>query len=228
MFAECPAKWKYRYVDRVPSKPKHFFSFGNSIHKPLEFMYSGDKCPSLKAVLKSYQDNWLSAGYKDAKSQADAKVEGEKIITTFYKRHAKSWRKPLFVELKFDFTVGHVRVTGFIDRLDTDKKGGLHVIDYKTGRALDAGRAPGDPQLTLYQMAVESLGMGKVVALTLYHVPSLKAHSSKRHGDTLVAALTAKILDTAKKINAEEFGPTPSENACRWCDYKNLCPVWRE
>ena len=36
LYNECPQKYKFRYIDAVPEKPRHFFSFGRSVHSALE------------------------------------------------------------------------------------------------------------------------------------------------------------------------------------------------
>ncbi len=227
MFTECPGKWKFKYVDKLKEKPKHFFSFGKSVHSALEFMYGGEKCPTLTAVLDHYYDNWISEAYKSDKDEAKAKRDGKDMLCAYYARHAKTWRKPLAVEIEFDITINNVRVKGFIDRVDIRPDGTLHVIDYKTGRMWEELKGKVDEQLTLYQIAVEELGMGKVGAVGLLHVPTLKMDGSKRHGDTLVQKLKTKFVETAARITRGEFPYTPSDKACSYCDFKKLCPAWK-
>lgn len=227
-YSDCPKRWEFKYVDRLPERPRHFFGFGKAIHSALEFMYSGDACPTLFDVFAAFSVAWTGEGYKDDKAEAKAKADGNKILTMFYNANAPGWRKPLSTEAKFDMEVDHVRVTGFIDRIDVEEDGGLHVLDYKTGRDLEAGRADTDEQLTMYQIAAEAAHPGtRVSKLSLYHVPSLTWHSSPRHGEDLVAALVVKVKSTADAVARKEFPATPSENACAFCDFKHLCPAWR-
>jgi CRISPR/Cas system-associated exonuclease Cas4 (RecB family) len=35
-YTECPLKWKFLYIDRLPELPRGYFSFGRSIHSALE------------------------------------------------------------------------------------------------------------------------------------------------------------------------------------------------
>ena len=35
-YAECPLRWKFLYIDRLPEAPRGYFSFGRSIHSALE------------------------------------------------------------------------------------------------------------------------------------------------------------------------------------------------
>jgi RecB family exonuclease len=226
-FNECGLKYKFNYIDKIPQKPKHFFSFGKSVHSALEYMYSSMACPDLDNVLESLDQAWVSEGYKDQAAEVKAKKDAYKMLTMYHAKHASGWVAPIANELKFDITVDHVRVTGFIDRIDIEGNG-LHVLDYKTGQSLDVERINADEQLTMYQMAVEELGMGRVEKLSLYHVPTLQIHSCGRHSEDLVVALRAKIKETAGAIDAQKFEPNPSDKACSWCDHKVLCSVWQE
>ncbi len=227
MFTECPGKWRFKYVDKLPEKPKHFFSFGKSVHSALEYMYEGDECPTLTQVLMTYNAKWVSEAYKDAAAEAKAKREGTTMLTAYYKKHATAWRKPLAVEMKFDIAIDHVRVIGYIDRVDVMPNGKLHIIDYKTGRMWDEKKAPTSDQLTTYQYAMEAMGMGQVGKLSLLHVPSLAWDSSPTHGGKLIVALRAKYAAAANSISRGEFPYTPSEKACNFCDFKVHCPAWK-
>ena len=46
MFQECPQKYKFKYLDKLPEKPRHFFSFGSSVHQALEFFYGVKALPA--------------------------------------------------------------------------------------------------------------------------------------------------------------------------------------
>ncbi|MDE1820288.1 MAG: PD-(D/E)XK nuclease family protein [Euryarchaeota archaeon] len=35
-YEECPLRWKFRYIDKLPELPRGYFSFGRSIHSALE------------------------------------------------------------------------------------------------------------------------------------------------------------------------------------------------
>lgn len=228
LLGECPLKWKFKYVDRLPEKPKHYFSLGKSVHSALEFMYAGDACPDEDAILGKLADEWLSEGYKDAAQESKSRREAQAMLRAYHAAHAPTWRKPLKTEFKFEFSIDHVPVIGYIDRVDVDPASGLlTVLDYKTGRMWDMGRALKDKQLTLYQMAVEALDLGTVDRLELHHVPSLAVDGSPAHGEELVAELRAEFIGAAARIGTGDFPPTPSEEACRWCDHKALCPQWR-
>lgn len=227
-YGSCPFKWKLKYVDRMKEKPKHYFSFGLAIHAALEFMYGGERCPNECAVQEAFMSAWSSSGYKDLKAEMKAQREGKEMLDRFYTAFAPTWAKPLAVESKFTFTIDHVTVTGFIDRVDILPDGALHVLDYKTGRALEPGREAEDPQLTMYQLAAEHLfPESKVGRVSFLHVPSLAWATAPPRLPGQRDALRSAILSTAAAITAQQFPCKPSEPSCQWCDFKSSCPAWR-
>lgn len=230
LYNECPQKYKFKYVDKIPEKPRHFFSFGQSVHTALEFFYGvkTPAAPSLEDVLKHYRENWVSAGYKDERQETEYFEQGRGILARFHDKHAKDFKLPFFVEYAFTFEVDGVPVTGRIDRVDKLDDGRLHVLDYKTGKQLQTGRIDTDSQLTMYQLACEKQLGAEVAELTFYHLPTLKEHKAFRRPAPLVEELKARIVGTAESILKERFEPAPEESKCRWCDYKPICPIFKE
>src|SRR6266478_2201710 len=138
MYAECPQKYKFKYVDKIPEKPKHFFSYGQSVHSALEFFY-GVKIlppPSLKELLDHYKNNWVQGGYRDEVQEEEYFRDGKELLTKFYHKHIQDHAIPFFVEYEFKLKVEGVPVIGYIDRIDKLPDGRLAVLDYKTGKAL--------------------------------------------------------------------------------------------
>ena len=230
LYNECPQKYKFKYIDKIPEKPKHFFSFGQSVHLALEYFYGPKepKAPSLEDLLKHYREIWVKPGYRDENHEAELFEEGRQILTRFHDKHAKSFHVPFSVEYNFNFEYEGIPLTGKVDRIDELPDGRLSILDYKTGKKLAAGRLDIDAQLTMYQFACESQLGKEVGELIFYHLPTLKEHRTIRRDKPLVKELTTRIVDTAEGITKERFDPKPTENACRWCDYKPLCPIYKD
>jgi RecB family exonuclease len=229
LYQECPQKYKFKYIDKIPEKPRYFFSFGQSVHLALEFFY-GVKTPtppSLPELLDHYKQIWVKGGYKDAQQESEYFEEGTRILTAFHAKHVKDFHVPYYVEYAFTFDVEGVPVTGRIDRVDKMSDGRLAILDYKTGKKLATGRLEIDAQLTMYQFACESLLGAEVGELIFYHLPTLKQHRAARRGVDLVGELKHKIVSTAESIIKERFEPKPEESVCRWCDYKPICPIFK-
>lgn len=238
LYLDCPQKYKFKYIDKVPEEPRHFFSFGKSMHSALEFFYGVRMLPSpaLEQVLTVYKERWISEGYKDKEQEDQYLKEGERILKEFYAKHIDRFAPPLFCEYQFRIEIEGVPVMGFVDRIDKLPNEKLAIVDYKTGKAFDLKRVEKDPQLTLYQIACrQSVGLD-VETLTLYHLPSNTAFTVGKHPVEFEEEVRARVRTVSDGITKEKFEADPSEEKCQWCDYKKPnpsigfagCPAWRD
>lgn len=228
LYLECPQKYKFKYIDKLPEKPKSFFSFGRSVHSALEFFYNVTAlpAPTLEQVLAHYKENWVREGYKSEEEEKQYLAEGDRILRDFYKKHITEFVPPFFAEYRFDLKVDGVPVTGFVDRIDKVGKDRIAIIDYKTGKAFGGDRVRTDAQLTMYQMACEELLGLQVESLTFYHLNSLTPVKGEPHSQEQVRELKTRIVTVADSIESGLFEPKPEERKCQWCDYKTLCPTY--
>jgi putative RecB family exonuclease len=228
-YAECPKKWHYRYVVKIPQEPKHFFSFGKSMHSACEFFHgSGERAPSLEDTIDFYRRSWLSEGYQSDEQELDYYKQGLDILEQYVRVNSDGFKPPLFVEFEFNTEIEGVPIRGFVDRIDEHKDGRISIVDYKTGRKIPWSRLANDKQLTMYQMACEHVLGREVQSLSLYHLPSLSDMRVGRREKPLVDELKQQLIDVSEAIKDEKFDPTPSDPACRWCDYRNICPVFNK
>ena len=226
-YRACPQKWKFRYVDKVPDKPRSFFSFGKSVHAGLEFLFTKrEVSPTLEQMLEHYRLQWLREGYETPAQEKWFFQEGERILRGFYAKHGTESAKVLDVEMKFTIAIEGVPVTGYIDRVDLTPKGGLAIVDYKTGKAFDKSRVRTDPQLTLYQIACAKLFEKPVETVTLYHLNSLTPLTVPAHAPKLEDDLRAMVVESARGISDGNFEAKPDERGvCQYCDYAQICPA---
>jgi ATP-dependent helicase/nuclease subunit B len=117
----------------------------------------------------------------------------------------------------------HLRLRGFVDRLDRDADGRLQVIDYKAGstpispRDLESGKRV---QLPLYALAVrEALGLGEVGGGFYWHIGSAQPSRLRLEsylGGVEFAMQTAleHALDTVEAVRAGQFPPRPPSDGC--------------
>jgi len=225
-YEECPRRWYQRYVVRAPSKPKHFFSLGHSLHAAVEYFYTGDSPPKLMDLWQALETAWISEGYRDLAQEAEYHDQGKQILMKFWEKHSTDYKKPIATELKFTVKLGGVPLTGKVDRVDA-VKGGIGILDYKTGKPIDPERVAEDSQLTTYQAACELALKKKVRELTLYHLPTQTPLVSKRRTEEQVAAVVKRLRAVARGIDQDKFKETPTDNACRWCNYRLGCPAMK-
>ncbi|MDP2210386.1 MAG: PD-(D/E)XK nuclease family protein [Candidatus Aquicultor sp.] len=225
-YQKCPLSYKYLYVDRLPTKPSHYLSFGNSIHSALEFFYRVEKPEpySLEELLGELDRVWLAEGYESEALEQEYKAKGRTILSQFYDENLPSFAVPLAIEKRFYLDFDGVTLSGIIDRVDRQENGDIEIIDYKTNAKLPPkAKLNTDLQLPIYHMAAEKLYGVAPKKLTLYFlVPNEKVSTRKTKTD--IAKAQATIHAVAKNISDKKF--TAFRNPlCPWCDFIEICPL---
>lgn len=229
LYRSCSLRFRYTYVDKLPSVPATYLSFGTSIHAALEAFHDRTLFgrPALEDLHQFLYDHWDSTGYANVPraKQLDDYQRAKHVLTRYHQRIGDDYRPAADTEKWFELPIGDTAVVvGSIDRVDVDDEGDFHVVDYKTGKLRDVQAVRGSLQLALYALACEHLygrlpatvSLDFVVAGTEVKVPLAELD--------LDAARQA-VLDTADAVLAERFEPNPTR-LCDWCDHRALCPAW--
>ncbi len=246
MYEECPLKYKFRYVDKLPEKPKPYFAFGNSVHAALEFFHdpSHEAAPPLEKLLSAFKEewdakDWREKGYSDPFRSDSDYQSGLKMLTGYYRKHHASFAPPFLVEYSTDVPVDGLLVRIIADKIEHTGGGELVLIDYKTGK--DVKRSP--DQLHMYQKIceldpklreklAERYGVPaaslRVRELRFYHVPSLKEYTFARADDFEIGLFWERVLRAAEGVKEGRFPPRPGDFQCRFCDFRSSCPVHAE
>jgi DNA helicase-2/ATP-dependent DNA helicase PcrA len=233
-YEDCPKKYKYSYVLKVPSKPHASLSFGTTIHNTLKDFYSLLKDskeglegiveqPDLKKLLDLYDMHWISQGYDSKAHEEKRKQSGEKMLEQFFKDLYSTKQKPYRLEESFSVHVGDSVFVGKIDRIDMvdEKKKTVEIVDYKTGKVKNEANIKKDLQLPLYALfAEEKLGLNVVAAKYIF----------VEHGEVVEVDVSEdrkkeareKIVDIIDSIKEKNFAATPGY-LCRYCDYNTVC-----
>lgn len=244
MYKECPQKYKFRYVLKLPEKPKYYFAFGSALHKAMEYLYSSLKppFPPLENVLAFFKNDWESTSYADKGyasklKESEGYLEGVRIIKAYYAKHVTDTLSPIATEFRTTVDIDGLSVIGIVDRIDYLGDGKVSILDYKTGKKIS--REP--DQLMMYQKLMtgnkeledivkarhpeaEKIEFGN---MAFYHLPSLDSQVFEPASKEEMDEFWARVLGVAADIKAGKFDPDPGETKCRFCDYKDMCPVWR-
>lgn len=244
VYKKCPKRYQYRYVDKISRRRKTPETVvGVAVHAAFEELYglvTGGKIPTLPELQEIYERE-LAAEWdetvveKDARfTKDDWKKVGRDCVELYYEGHKPfSEDRTVAVEKRVGFPITvdgrEYRIEGFVDRLALAPDGAFEIVDYKTAKSLpNQEHADEDWQLALYELAVRREWPDtKEVRLKWHYV---------RHGKTLVSvrdeAARAKLLADATALISEikhdhEF-PTKQSILCDWCEYRDLCPIFRD
>ena len=255
-YLECPLRWRFLYVDRLPEAPRGYFSFGRTVHAVLEAMIrplvepadrragtqdrlrtlddwgrrrpgDGPGLVSPEALLRLYDAEWISEGYASADEEARYRSLGADLLLRYRDAIAESPPRPVAVEAHLEAEWEGVRIHGYLDRIDRTPNGGLEVVDYKTTRELSREDAATSDQLALYQVLVERNFPDPVEGLTLYHLRSLTALKSPPRDADDLGRLFDRVGLASDGIRTQAFDPTPGRH-CGRCEFKDRCPEFRE
>ncbi len=255
-YAECPLRWKFLYVDKLPETPRGYFTFGRVVHSVLEELvrpllvpgarrlaagemqrtlddwHDGGLPPptvppmSREELLAAYDRAWLSDGYSSPEEEARYRALGRDLLVRYYTRFVKYPPRPVAVEEHLEARWDGIPIHGYIDRIDRTESGGLEIVDYKTSRELSGEDARASDQLSIYQVLVEANYSEPVEGLTLYHLRSLTPHRAPPRPKETLAQLHERMGSAVDGIRAEAFEPTPGRQ-CSRCDFQARCPEFR-
>lgn len=235
-YLSCPKKYYFRYIEKHPSRPHGSMSFGSSIHNTLYrflepllshhdtqtslLMEQSDL--SLSHLLALFDKSWIRIGYDSPKVMYQRKVEGIKLLTSWYEKYAPTFGNPFVLETSFRCTIGEAEISGRYDRIDLDPDGSLHIIDYKTGKLRSQESVDQDMQLSMYMLAAEEQFKKPIGNLSLYFFEHDTWVHTKRE-QIQIAEIITLLEKTSHDIAQKEYTPTPSFDTCKYCDYISLC-----
>ena len=255
-YLECPLRWKYLYIDRLPETPHGYFTFGRVVHSVLEELLRPLVVPAARRagesdsqrtldewesrtrgsseapwmscdeMLALYERSWSGEGYTSPDEEARYRALGSDLLRRYYERLVTERPHPIAVEEHLEARWDGIPIHGYIDRIDRGPGGGLEILDYKTSRELSAADAKDSDQLSIYQVLVESNYSEPVEGLTLYHLRSLTPLRVPPRRRASLSGLYDRMGTVSDGIRAEAYDPTPGRQCAR-CDFRSICPEFR-
>lgn len=240
-FMQCPLRYRFRVVDRLPEAPSPAAVRGTVVHAVLERLFdlpSGER--TLDAACGLLPSQWSRVQQEEPGLAVLFDGNGEALTTWLTSAEALLARwfeledptrlepaeRELYVETVLD---DGLLLRGYIDRLDVAPDGRVRVVDYKTGRA------PGETfeGKALFQMKFYALVLWRLRGV----VPAVLQLVYLGNGEILrYVPDEAELLATERKIRAVwaaitqaartgDWRASPSK-LCGWCDHKPHCPAF--
>lgn len=226
-FDECKAKFKYCYIEKLPRKEWEHHKLGKFLHEVLEQFHiarlANHDLP-IDDLFKFYHSLLDKYSLND-----ESRIEALNIVKSYKGRlidqiASDKEAKVLGLEKSFNIDIDNkILLNGFIDRVQIDYDGIIHVADYKTTK--DKKYLKNDYfQLLTYSFALmlEDPSLKKIRAsyIMLRHKCD---YMTKEFVRDEVMEVEAKFIKYAEDIYAEKIWRANPKPLCKYCDYLDVC-----
>ena len=234
-YQDCPKKYEYSYVLKIPTAANASLSFGLTVHNTLKDFYTLFQRfkdglgitsePSKEELIELFEKNWISRGYESKQHEKQRKESGLKAISDFYEKFFSTEQNPYRLEQSFSVHLPDSTFAGKIDRMDLISMGeipSVEIIDYKTGKLKSKTDIKNDLQLPLYSIfAEQSLGVKVIKAKYIFIEEGVEVEvdiSEKRREKA-----KENVYEVIEGIKKRDFEAIPNAFKCKYCDYKSIC-----
>lgn len=227
-YKQCPRKYYFTYIEKLPKKTWPHTELGNFVHKSLELFHINIKD---KPLAPSEWPNALQDCCKQAiKAHAltpEQKINAKGMLKTYLSNLVESGLpNVLSNEKKFEISLkDNIIIRGFIDRVDRDSDKDFHIVDYKTGKSkyLDAF------QLLVYALAIfneyPNLDRIKCSYIVLSEGSKVIPYNFTK---TDVERVVNDIVQTGEQIRTDKTWETRPQMLCAYCDFEAACPATQQ
>lgn len=242
-FLDCPLKFYFQCLIRVPSGKSPSATFGQAVHWALNKAFrkmkeNGDEFPLTEDFMKEFR--WYMSRNRDSFTKEDFKRRmdyGEKILPAYYNQNIDVWNKAAVTERSIkNVEIEGVPVKGSLDKVEFAGKQ-VTVVDYKTGKvkyAKDKLQRPtndqpngGDywRQAVFYKLLIDhdrSLDWEVISTIFEFVEP---VNEGEYHKEKIVIApedveeVTGQIKTVYQKIMVHDFNTGCGKKECDWCHF---------
>ncbi len=239
-FKQCPLKYRFRAIDRIPEPPTRRAVRGTVVHAVLEALYAlpeTERTPERATALAGPAWSRVLGEQPEAARLLDGEGELETfleevraLVHTYYQLEDPRRFEPESCETRLEVELpGGAPLRGFVDRIDVAPTGELRVVDYKTGRV----PRPDQETRALFQLKFYALMLlrtrGVVPAqLRLIYLADAELltytpdEAELRRFERTLTALWQAVRTAG---STGDFPPNPGW-LCDYCAYKSLCPAF--
>jgi putative RecB family exonuclease len=234
-YRQCPLRWKFRYIDKLPDPPGEAALVGTFAHRVLEHLCdeSADARTTDRAKeLAGEAWRWISdrrdfsALDLDAAAQLEFRWKAWSAIEALWQLEDSAHVTVRSTEQRISTTLDGVPFRGVIDRLD-EADDGLVVTDYKSGKPpRNDRRNEALAQVLLYAAAIESETGERPVRARLLFLGGSRGIVETRVDDERMHTTTGNLTATWTALGADcandSFEPSAGP-LCGWCPYVDRC-----
>jgi superfamily I DNA/RNA helicase/RecB family exonuclease len=229
-YEDCPLRFKIETDWNIPGEPVPAMQFGNAVHTALKAYNDSVKAArplTLTDFLQVFTTQMDITFFDDPHQKQLYLEQGRRQLEAFhYLRNLEPVPHVLDTEHVFSVVIGGVKVVGRIDLAQRTARGGLAILDYKSGAPKDNDDAEKSLQLSIYALAAQQQWGEIPERIGFYNLETNDAVETTRSAEDLEDT-RAKIMAAADAIQAGKFSPKRGFQ-CSWCAYRDLCPAQEE
>jgi DNA helicase-2/ATP-dependent DNA helicase PcrA len=229
-YLDCPARYRYAHVIRLPTPASHQMAYGRALHAAVQ-AYHRRQLAGLATTREELHAEldaaWESVGFLTRQHEEARRAAAREALDRFWHEQQADPAHPVAVEEEFSVVMGRDRVRGRYDRVDVDADGRVVITDYKSADVRDpataARRSRDSLQLSLYALAYESQHGRLPDELALHFLDSGLVGRSASTPRRLEKA-AGQVAAVSDGIRAGDFGANPSPMRCGFCPFRDICP----
>lgn len=240
-FMQCPQKYKYRVIDKLPEPPSTAAVRGTLVHAVLEtlFTYPADQrtpdtakshLPGAWEAIRTKEPDIVDVMVEEGLTDQMMLEQASTLVDAYFRLENPAWLEPHATETRIEHHItDDLRILGIMDRLDIAPAGQVRIVDYKTGKA----PKPQYQDKIRFQMLFYAAMYWRVhgvipMRLTLHFLGSADTISHDPNEGELLAT-ERKILALWGEISeAKRTGEwrTKRSKLCDWCYHQKICPAF--
>jgi putative RecB family exonuclease len=237
-FHQCPLKFKYNKIDKLPDEPSSATLLGNFVHEILEEFYAlpadDRNTNSIRLLAAQVWSNadWENRikGYVRTSDIRQFRWSAWWCLENLFKIERPETINVQGIESEVNGPIGTATVKGFIDRFETTDSG-VCVSDYKTGKTpKPEWLADKYLQLQIYASLLRDAGVANVTEIQLLYLKdgvNFKHHLVEDDFDKTIRYVQNSYDAIYEACETGNF-PYRKSKLCNWCAYKSICPGWKK
>lgn len=224
-YSDCPLKFKYQKILRVPTPSSSTLDLGITIHKVVEDLAKIREkgiTPTEEEAMKILSENRMFRSYQNKMEYKKSTDRIREMVKAYLEWEEKSPNKVVAKEVDFQTEVDGVQFVGRIDRVEKNPQDEYEIIDFKSGSVRKSRNTiKTDPQMNIYALGVKQLYGKLPKKASLFYLE----HRTVSYDiiEEQVEEALKPIRQMIQLILDGRFEPTPSIQACMFCDYQSIC-----
>jgi putative RecB family exonuclease len=235
-FQQCPLKFKFSRLDKLPSESTEAQVLGSFVHEVLEELFKLSRVDRTEVSARRLaRELWTSKWAEEFKDLGKSCDENEFrwkawwCLENYFAMEDPTLFDAAGIEAKMEGEINGVPLLGIIDRWSIEDNK-IVISDYKTGKKpRPQYEWEKKMQITIYSILLkEQTGMDIERAELLY----VKSGQFAKYNvdEDLENAVRVEVRNTWDQVtsmcDSGEF-ETRTGPLCNWCDYKSICPEWK-